>query len=287
MFKLPRLCQVPGRHIIATMKLAVISLLIAGSTAWTPLAPRGRAAPTRAWSGSSDGGSEGRAPLDRRQLLSAVAVATAFFAPRAAQALDLPTFPKMSLPSAPSLPTLPTLDDLQASAEATGEALKPEFLKPENQQMVDVLSAYRQPLAGLQRELAKMRTEPQPLEDKAVVFATVQAFLDPKLKKSLLRELDRAAPLMAASADAPAAAAASADLAPAASGVERTGLAVAAAARAAVGALVAATREGDLAAERAQAAQLSALLEEAFTRLGDFQVPPPVPVGNGKLLGVF
>lgn len=106
------------------MKLAVISLLIAGSTAWTPLAPRGRAAPTRAWSGSSDGGSEGRAPLDRRQLLSAVAVATAFFAPRAAQALDLPTFPKMSLPSAPSLPTLPTLDDLQASAEATGEAVR-------------------------------------------------------------------------------------------------------------------------------------------------------------------
>jgi len=33
--------------------------------------------------------------------------------------------------------------------------------------------------------------------------------------------------------------------------------------------------------------QLSALLEEAFQRLGDFRVPPPAPVGNGKLLGVF
>jgi hypothetical protein len=52
--------------------------------------------------------------------------------------------------------------------------LKPEFLKPENQQMVDVLAAYRQPLANLRRELSKMRTsESQPIEDKSVIFATV------------------------------------------------------------------------------------------------------------------
>jgi hypothetical protein len=106
------------------MKLAMVSFLVAGSTAWTPLVLRGRAAPARVWRGSSDGGSEGRAPLDRRQLLSAVAAATAFFAPRTAQALELPTLPKISLPSAPTLPTLPTLDDLQASVEATGEAVR-------------------------------------------------------------------------------------------------------------------------------------------------------------------
>jgi len=111
--------------------------------------------------------------------------------------------------------------------------------------MVDILATYRQPLANLRLELSKMK-EPQPIEDKSIIFATVQSFLDPKQKKSLLRELERAAPLMAVTS------AAANQTEP-----ERGGAAVVADARLAVGALVAAARAGDLRTERQEAAKVS------------------------------
>jgi len=88
------------------MRHFIVSLLVVGSSAWTPLAPRRQAVlPVCLSSGSCDGSSDRQHTLlERRQLFSAAAAATAIFTAHSAQALDLPNVPAM--------------------AEATGEAVR-------------------------------------------------------------------------------------------------------------------------------------------------------------------
>jgi len=167
--------------------------------------------------------------------------------------------PMPSLPSMPEVPTLPTLDEVVDAVPI------PEMFKSVSQQAVDSLSIYRQPISQLRRELSRMKEGSIEFEEKGMVIRIAQTYFSPTQRPSLLATMDRLAPVIGSNGE---------------------GLQLATSMREEAAVLTSGARAEDLTTQKTAAKAMAGLLEEAFDLLGGV-VPPPSPIGNGKLLGII